>query len=247
MKLIYGYCSEQGINRLKNQDAMIFKSGRILKNDVCVAVVCDGVGSFDESEFASGFVTDFIGEWFDQSVNWYRDADNRKRRSASMIYEELKNSLREKLWVAHKIVSEEADARNFDAGTTVCAMLVVGRFYCIYSTGDSRIYEIHRDMKQLTEDRVLKHNGRDMLSNCLGRFPGPDFKRLEGKIRKNRTYMLATDGFYRRLDLPEVIKGFMKIRTCGDMENALKAIRRYTVNAGEKDDSTGIALKYISS
>jgi len=132
MKLIYGYCCEQGIGRLKNQDAMIFKSGIVLKNDVCVAAVCDGVGSFDGSEFASGFVADFIGEWFDFIINEYGNIENHKRRVINIIYEELKNSLREKLWLAHKIVYDETEIRNFDAGTTVCVMLVVGRLYCIY-------------------------------------------------------------------------------------------------------------------
>jgi len=247
MKLIYGYCCEQGVARHKNQDSMVFNSDTVCKNNVCVAAVCDGVGSFDKSEFASCFVSNFIGEWFDSNINAYRSDNTQKCKhtNINIVYEELKNNLREKLWVAHKIVSEETEARNFTAGTTVCVMLVVGCFYCVYSTGDSRVYEIGRDMKQMTEDHVLKYNGRDMLSNCLGHYPGPDFKRLEGKIRRNRTYMLATDGFYRRLEKDKVINGFAGIKTCGGMENAVKGFRKYTADAGEKDDSTGIALKFI--
>ena len=246
MKLIYGYCCEQGTAKQKNQDAMIFKSGTICKTDVCVAAVCDGVGSFDGSGYASGFVAGFIGEWFDSAVNDCLNAENTKRRSAKTVYEELKNSLREKLWLAHKIVSDEAAAYSFEAGTTVCAIMVVaGRFYCIYSTGDSRAYEIGRNMDRITEDHVVTHNGKEVLSNCLGRFPGPDFKRLESKISKNKTYMLASDGFYRRLNRAETISGFKKAKTCEAMDDAVKNIRKYTAAAGEHDDSTGIALKFI--
>jgi serine/threonine protein phosphatase PrpC len=245
MKLIYGYCCEQGIAGRQNQDAMIFKSDTVFKHDVCVAAVCDGVGSFDGSGFASGFVVNFIGEWADLNINSYMNAENKKCKPIKIVYEELKNSLREKLWLAHKIICDETKARNFDAGTTVCVMLVVGGFYCIYNTGDSRAYEIGKNMRQLTEDHVANHNGKEMLSNCLGCFPGPDFKRTESRIRRNRTYMLASDGFYRRLDKAEAINGFMKLKTCEEMENTVKKIREYTAAAGERDDSTGIALKFI--
>ena len=246
MKLIYGYCCEQGIGRFKKQDAMIFASDTVYKTDVCVAAVCDGVGSFDESEFASEFVANIIGEWFESNIKEYKSDKKYKRKFANVCYEELKNSLREKLWVAHKIVSDEAEVRNFTAGTTVCVMFTVGRSYCIYNTGDSRAYEIgKKDIKQLTVDHVLNQNGRDMLSNCLGHYPGPDFKRTEGKISKNKTYMLATDGFYKKLDRDKIANYFKGLKTCGDIKNAIFAMRKHTAEAGEKDDSTGIALKFI--
>lgn len=252
MKLLYGYFSEHGVDREKNQDAMFFKSDLFGKYNVCIAAVCDGIGSFADSDFASGLTVNHIGEWFDRSFKEYRDiyanpdADaKKKRRSAKAVYQELKNSLLEKLWLIHEIVMEETGTRRFKAGTTVCVMLAVENLYCLYSTGDSRIHEIGGEVKQLTEDQSAEINGKSALLHCLGCPPGPSFRRIEGKIQKNRTYLLATDGFYRRLDHKTAAKNFGKAKTSGEMQDTVKILYEYLRAAGEKDDSTGIAAKFF--
>jgi len=250
MKLLYGYFSEHGVDREKNQDAMFFKSDLFGKYNVCVAAVCDGIGSFADSDFASGLTVNHIGEWFDRNLKAHRDiyidaGTKQKRKSARTVYEELKNGLLEKLWLTHEIVLEESAARQFRAGTTVCVMLAVENFYCLYSTGDSRIHEIGGGVRQLTEDQSAEINGKSALLHCLGCPPGPSFKRIEGKIQKNRTYLLATDGFYRRFDHKTAAKSFAKAKTSAEMGDIIKMLYEYLRGAGEKDDSTGIAVKFV--
>jgi len=248
MRLLYGYFSEHGVDREKNQDAMFFKSDLFGKYNVCAAAVCDGIGSFADSDFASGLTVNHIGEWFDRSLKAHRDMyidPKSKRKSARTVYQELKNSLIEKLWLIHEIVSDETAARNFKAGTTVCVMLAVENFYCLYSTGDSRIHEIGGEVRRLTEDQSTEINGKSALLHCLGCFPGPSFKRTEGKIQKGRTYLLASDGFYRRLDHKTAVKIFGKAKTSGEIESAIKTLYEYSRAAGEKDDSTSIAMKFV--
>lgn len=253
MRLLYGYFSEHGVGREKNQDAMFFKSDLFGKYNVCAAAVCDGIGSFADSDFASGLTVNHIGEWFDKSLKSSRGIyvnegeKNKKKKpgSARAVFGELKNSLLEKLWLTHEIVSEETEARSFKAGTTVCVFLAVENFYCIYSTGDSRIYEIGGAAKQLTEDQSAQIAGKSVLVHCLGYPPGPSFKRGEGKIKKNRTYLLASDGFYRMLDHKEAAGSFGKAKTNGEMETAVKTLLGYSRGLGEKDDSTGVAVKFV--
>ena len=248
MKLLYGYFSEHGVDREKNQDAMFFKSDLFGKYNVCAAAVCDGIGSFADSDFASGLTVNHIGEWFDRSLKAHRELyidPKSKRKSARAVYEELKNSLLEKLWLIHEIVADETKSRNFKAGTTVCVMLAVDSFYCLYSTGDSRIHEIGNEVKQLTADQSTEINGKSALLHCLGCFPGPSFKRTESKIQKGRTYLLATDGFYRRLDHKTAAKTFGRARTSAEMDACIKTLYESLRAAGEKDDSTGVALKFV--
>jgi len=249
MKLLYGYYSEHGVDREKNQDAMFFKSDLFGKYNVCVASVCDGIGSFADSDFASGLTVNHVGEWFDRNLKAYRDiyiaGSNQKRKSARAVYEELKNSLLEKLWLTHEVVMSETSARRFKAGTTVCVMLAVENLFCLYSTGDSRIYEVGREVIRLTSDQSTVINGKSALLHCLGCPPGPAFKRIEGRIQKGRTYLLATDGFYRRLDHKAAAKGFGKAKTTEEMQNAVKTLYDCSRSAGEKDDSTGIAVKFV--
>jgi serine/threonine protein phosphatase PrpC len=227
---------------------MFFKFDAFGKYSVCAAAVCDGIGSFADSEFASGLTVNHIGEWFDRCCKSYTDIyinSEKKQKSARTVYEELKNSLREKLWLIHEIVLRETETRNFKAGTTVCVMLAVENLYCIYNTGDSRAYEISGTVKQITEDQSAEVGGRYMLVNCLGCSPGPSFKRYEGKIKKAATYLLATDGFYRRLDGKTAAKNFGKSKTSGEMENNIKLLLESSRAMGEKDDSTGISMKFI--
>ena len=251
MNLIYGCLSEQGIHRKKNQDALFFDTRRVFQNEICAAVVCDGVGGFPDSEFASGRTVSLIGQWFARCMQEYAGdgAENRKKgrslKSVCYVYDEMKNGLLECLWSAHKSVSEEAAERKFKAATTVCAMLAAGGFYSIYSTGDSRIYKIGAGMKQMTTDQVVERNGKKVLSNCLGSFPGPDFQRIEGRIQKKKTYLIATDGFYKKVDAAAAVKHFGKAQTSEEMIAALTGFREYAVGMGEKDDSTGIALKFL--
>ena len=244
MKLIYGYCCEQGVGRRKNQDAMLIKLDQVFKRDVCLAVVSDGVGSFEHSDFASTTIRNLISAWFDRSMNEYKAAGI-KNKSLNTVYWELKNALREELWLAHKVISDATESRNINSAATVCVVLTVGNLYCVYSSGDSRVYEFGKKTIQLTKDQVTNHNGRMVLSNCMGCFPGPDLVKSEGKIRKNTSYILATDGFYRKLDTSKALKDLAKAKMSGDVQNIITDIREYTINAGERDDSTGIALKFI--
>ena len=243
MKLIYGYCCEQGAGRKKNQDAMLLKLDRVFKRDVCIAAVSDGVGSFEHSDFASNSIRNLIAAWFDRSMNGYKT--DKKNKSSGTLFSELKNELREELWLAHKVISDATEARNINSAATVCVILTVGNLYCVYSSGDSRIYEFGKKIRQLTKDQVTNHNGRMVLSNCMGCFPGPDLVKTEGKIRKNTSYIIATDGFYRKLDPVRVMRDLAKAKTSGDMQKVISDTREFTINAGEKDDSTGIALKFV--
>jgi len=252
MRFIFGYCSETGIKkdgsrRNKNQDCMYFSFGRVGGQEVCLAAVCDGVGSFADSEYASRFVVESLRVWFNNHrYGEPESAESKKPRAASVVYEEMKTSLKEELWLAHERVSEETKSKNFNAATTACVLLVVHNLYCLYSTGDSRAYEVDGKMKQLTQDQVMTHpDGRVTLSNCLGCFPGPNFARIEGKVRKKSTYWLLSDGLYRRLDEKEVVKAYGKAKTTRDMFGAIHKLRDGVRANGEKDDSTGVALKFL--
>lgn len=245
MQLICGYLCKQGVDRNKNQDSMFFQQGYAEGRKVCVAAVCDGVGAFPDSDFASQLVTEFVKEWFEGFFDSQPVQRGGVKKSSKLLYEELKNSLREKLWSAHQRVTDEMAQLKHSSATTVCVILVVENLYCIYNSGDSRAYEIGGKMLQLTKDQTMERNGKTVLSNCLGCFPGPNFTRIEGKIRRNSSYILASDGFYRRMDATNVIKLLKKIKSSEELTNAMYSLYEHALANGEKDDSTGVALKFI--
>lgn len=245
MRLIYGYCCEKGVVKTKNQDRMFFRFGTINKRHICIAAVCDGVGAFKDSEYASQLAADELDEWFNDKIDARQDEKVNKSKPNRIIFEELKNSLREKLWLTHKKVMDETEARRFNAATTICVILILDNLFCIYNSGDSRAYEVGREMRQLTQDQITEHNGKVVLANCLGCFPGPNFIRTEGKIRKKRVYMLSTDGFYRKMNETDIKTTLRKCKTSEDISAAIGKFYEYAVGCGEKDDSTCVIFKFI--
>ena len=72
-KLLSGCISDKGNFRKKNQDSaicLVRKKGRRIFATACV---CDGIGSFAQSEIASELVTDGMKSWF---ANMEKRCDN---------------------------------------------------------------------------------------------------------------------------------------------------------------------------
>ena len=66
MKLNLGCVTDKGKFRSKNQDCIMCKRKILENHTIAVACVCDGIGSFSESEIASQMMISGINSWFDK-------------------------------------------------------------------------------------------------------------------------------------------------------------------------------------
>ena len=109
-------------------------------------------------------------------------------------------------------------------GTTVTAILLTEKRYYILNIGDSRIYEICEDVKQLTKDQTVVarevalgnmteeearyDTRRNVLLQCVGASENvyPEF--VFGETKKNAVYMLCSDGFRHEVSKEEFFQEF---------------------------------------
>ena len=158
MQFFTEYVWKKGEKASKNEDSLAICQMVAGRRRCLMVLICDGIGSLEESEKASGFVTEQMIRWFYQTGPRLL---GRKRSGRS-----LENAVRRQLW---RISGQMAEAfQDRKTGTTFSMLLLVQKRYFIWNVGDSRIYrKIAKDIRQLTEDDTRA--GKNVLSGLLGR------------------------------------------------------------------------------
>lgn len=224
--------------RKGNQDSISLQEVRIKGKMAVFALVCDGIGGLDCGEAASGFVAEKMTEWF------YKEAIIMlKRRKRGRKIE--KSGLRA-LYGCNAEMQRFGEEKGIKMGTTVTALLLMGRRYFLWHSGDSRAYRIAGrglggKIKRMTTDHTRDNV---TLLRCIGSYPWkrPDVKR--GYLRKKSVFLLCSDGFRNRLG-EERIKEAMLPETIGGREQIykrLKEMTEYVKKQGERDNISSIAV-----
>ena len=186
MLIFTDYYWRKGEKTEKNQDSLAICQMVVRRRRCLMVLVSDGIGSFEESEKASGFVTEQLIGWF------YRLGPklfHRRRKRRRIV-----NAVKRELDRVRKRMQEGWGEKK--AGATLSMLLLVGRDFYIWNIGDSRIYQKKKEkVTQLTKDDSRK----GMLTKCIGTFPGRQFFVSYGRIRKGDAFLVCSDGFYRRL------------------------------------------------
>jgi len=127
-------------------------------------------------------------------------------------------------FTSNKKILQYGANEKISLGTTLTAALFTESEYFIVNIGDTRAYEIGAKLKQLTHDhsfvqqevdcgrmspeeaRISKR--KNVLTRCIGAKEDvvPDF--FFGKIKKNATYVLCSDGFRHKISEPEMLSYF---------------------------------------
>ncbi len=134
--------SDIGVVREENQDrAAVFK-----KNDIILAIVCDGMGGHEGGSYASRLTIEAFEKEFikntptsDQLFKWFKDA---LKRSKKLMTKQAKS-----------------DSKLLDMGTTVTCSFTFkkqGQIY-IFNVGDSRTYIYNGLLHQITVDHNLRN------------------------------------------------------------------------------------------
>ncbi|MDR0513662.1 MAG: serine/threonine-protein phosphatase [Coriobacteriaceae bacterium] len=147
-------------------------------------------------------------------------------------------------------------------GTTLAALFLSGDAYCALHVGDSRIYALLPDsVEQLTRDHSLVQyeldNGtlsmeealvddrRNVLLRCVGVDEGavPDF--AFGTALHGMTFVLCSDGFYRRTTPDEIHQRLnpVSVGTEEQLALALAGLTQQALERGETDNLSAIAVR----
>lgn len=216
MKILTAYCTDKGIKKETNQDALLIKAAQSSVGEVYLLAICDGMGGLSKGEVASSHLIRRLAEWFEQELPCFL--------GRSDMEPAINSSLKTLIDDANAKLTGYGNAGNFHLGTTVTAVLVIGETYYVLHVGDTRLYEIGNEIRQLTDDHTIVANEirmgrmtpeeaekdarRNVLLQCVGASPKvhPDF--LVGTVDRNATYLLCCDGFRHKITENELQSGF---------------------------------------
>jgi serine/threonine protein phosphatase PrpC len=197
-------------------DSLLLKSRNINKSNALLAVVCDGVGSLADGDFASGTAVRRLGEWFD-SVS---------------TTEQIGLRMRDVVLEINAHVISEARQRNLETASTLSALLLVERGYYIAHIGDSRIYCCENGtLAVLTSDDVSE-TGK--LTAYLGRNDNIFLQYSEGSAT-GKTFLVCSDGLIKKMDM-DFLTAKMKALNKKSLKATIKTLPSYVIERGEKDN-----------
>lgn len=253
MKYVFACCTDRGTGRKNNQDSLLLKQAVCRDEQILLAMVCDGMGGLKRGEVASAAVVCSFSKWFENRLPEILENPVRER--------EILHSWNNLLQDMNRKIEAYGKRHHFQLGTTVTAMLFVGKTYYVIHVGDSRAYEIRRGVRQLTRDQTLvqqevecglltqdeaeKDERRNVLLQCVGASEGVRPVCKKGVLFKDAVYMLCCDGFRHMVSEKEIWKGLRPSAMKKEkiMERRLADLVRLNRNRGEQDDISVIAVR----
>jgi len=252
MKYFYSCHTDIGTARTVNQDSLVIKSFQQPGHSLFLAAVCDGVGGLSQGELASRKTAEMISDWFDFEIPQIL-----KDRNVENV---LRNRLRQLITDTNKEIYYEGLKRQISNGTTMSVLLVWNDCYLIGHVGDSRIYEIGRQARQLTRDHTwiarevarghmtkeqARHDSRqNIVLQCIGGAREIEPWMFQGNMETQTTFLICTDGFWHYLKEDECCRqlGPSNVTDETVLERSLLEMTEQMKRRGETDNITAIAV-----
>ena len=220
-------------------------------NECVMAAVCDGMGGLDMGEVASSEVIREFEAWFSLNADKliFRFNPEEALRQWCQMLDRLNGDIRR--------FSLE---RDMEIGTTFTGILMVNESFMAVHVGDSRIYHIGSETKQLTTDhtfvereirsgRMTRQEAyvdprRNLLLQCVGASRRIEPQIITGRARTG-TYLLCTDGFRHEISPGEMEEYFSseRLKDRSGMKREARRVIEEAVRRGEKDNISVILIK----
>lgn len=253
MKYLYACQTDIGRSRSSNQDSLIMKTIKSKENTALLAAVCDGVGGLKKGEVTSRKAAKMLGEWADYELLGLLEQDG--------TGEILRRRFRQQLMEINREIFYGNKRSGIESGTTLTALVMWNYRYLLGHVGDSRAYEVTRQVRQLTTDHswvaqevaagrmtaeeAQKSTKKNVILKCIGADETLEPQMEEGQICEDTVFLLCTDGFWHHIAENEWLPYFSPERING--EELLGANLSYLSGQvkcrGENDNITVAAIK----
>lgn len=250
---IPSYITDIGTSRKVNQDSLMIRIAETKRGQMAIAAVADGMGGLQDGELASKQVVLHLARWFEnvfpRRVKQNPDGEFLERDLVRILSNEEKRLL------------EYAEEKNEMLGTTLTAVIIIENYYFMIHVGDSRCYLLSREnVKQLSEDHTflaqevrmgrmtLEESQRDkrknILTECIGVNEGFHYQYRSGKLQPGDAILLCSDGFWHRLEKPDLenIVDRNSREIDKSLEQKLQTLDTQVKEKGEKDNITAVVL-----
>lgn len=203
-----------GKKRNLNQD-YIYASEEKVGSLPNIFIVADGMGGHKAGEYASKYTVETI-------VDEIRKSEN--VNSLKINPQEVKpiEIMRQAIKVANEGVRKQAREHTdmFGMGTTVVAATCLGNHLYVANVGDSRLYVVNGEMKQITRDHSLveemvrmggidresarNHPDKNIITRAIGAKEDVEVDFFEVEISTKDTILMCSDGLTNMLEDEEI-------------------------------------------
>lgn len=246
--------TDVGAFRKVNQDNILIRQITVNNKELLLASVCDGMGGLAQGEVASSIANQELSTWLDYFFS------NEIEFNVNNITDNLKKILIQ----ANQKIRAYADEQSIRSGTTLSCLLLYDDEYIVIHIGDSRIYQISPEFKQLTEDHSVvarevrlgnlteeeakKDKRRNKIYRSLGGIQSPIPQIISGKVYQDSSFLLCSDGFWHFMAEKDAfdLVSYKVILAQKRMKKKLEKCIQLFMKMGEKDNISAIAIQCIS-
>ncbi len=234
----YYAMTDVGRRREMNQD-YVYATGQPIGPFPNLLVVADGMGGHKAGDFASKFTVEVVKREI---------AGSRSRKPEKVMHDAIQVANRELIRVAARDVKLEG------MGTTLVVATVIGDTLYFANIGDSRLYLIDDNIKQLSKDHSLveemvrlggikaedarNHPDKNIITRAMGVKDEAEADFYEFRIKRGDKILMCTDGLSNMVedeDMFGLVKGSRDV-----VEAVQMLIDRANSNGGR--DNIGVVL-----
>lgn len=195
-----------GKKRQLNQD-YVFVSQQPIGNLPNLFVVADGMGGHKAGDFASKFTVETLCNFVKRSFE----------KNPILIMEKA-------IETANDLLRQKAreDVNLEGMGTTLVAATCLGKYLQIANVGDSRLYIVNDEIKQITRDHswveemvrigsldresARKHPDKNIITRAIGACNTVEADYFTVELTPNDTILMCSDGLTNMLEDEEILR-----------------------------------------
>ena len=203
-----------GRKREVNQD-YVFVSDQPVGNIPNLLIVADGMGRHNAGDYASKFVVEVLKKEL---------AKSREDGPRAMMKKAIASA-------NHQLIAEsKTDARLEGMGTTLVAATVIEHTLYFANVGDSRLYLLNDEIRQLSKDHSLvqemvrlgglnaeeakHHPDKNIITRAIGVKEDVEIDFFEHRLKKGDIILMCTDGLSNMVEDEEI---FQIVRSSRDV------------------------------
>lgn len=248
-----------GTSKSVNQDAYCALVAETSFGEASLIAVCDGVGGLSCGELASSFAVREIARWFEESLPSYLASNV---RDGVLDLSNIQGAWTALLEGINARIRRHGQSINAYLGTTATAVLILDGRFAIAHVGDCRAYRlrggacerltrdqtlIQREVEagRISPEAALTHPQGSVILQALGAQEGIDPAFYFGDARDGDMFLVACDGFYRRLDADGLAARLGHLGQASEeaFDGVLADAIDQVAAKGEKDNITAVLLQ----
>lgn len=229
-----------GKKRKLNQD-YVYTSEMPIGNLPNVFIVADGMGGHNAGDYASKYTVETIVEEIERSF------EKNPVRILEKAIEQANTHIRQK--------ASEDEAMS-GMGTTVVVATCLGRYLKVANVGDSRLYIINDEIKQITRDHSLveemvrmggidretakHHPDKNIITRAVGAKQTVEIDFFDVELEEGDIILMCSDGLTNMLEDEEIR---MILNGQRDIVEKAEELVRAANNNGGKDNISVILIE----